>query len=227
MVLGDYDGDGDLDVYVMEEHRANRLYRNGGSQHTWLDVSLRGVESNLDGIGARVTAHFADGRMQMQEVRAAGGYSANSPGARFGLSDIERLDSLVVAWPSGTVDTYKDVATNTRMEVMEGQRLTAVEEVGDGSLPLQFALEPNFPNPFNATTSINFTVPADAPVLLAIYNSVGQLISVLVDERLSAGRYTTKWHGRSDGGQAAASGVYFASLTAGQDAAQQSIILIK
>ncbi len=227
LVLGDYDADGDLDVYVMEEHRANRLYRNGGSQHNWLDITLRGVESNLDGIGARVTAHYPEGGMQMREVRAAGEYSANYPGARFGLNDVTRLDSLVVAWPSGTVDTHREVATNARLELMEGIWPTAIEEEGDGPLPLQFALEPNFPNPFNSATSMGFTIAEESAVRLAIYNSVGQLISVLVDERLSVGRYTTQWHGHSDGGQAAASGVYFASLTAGQDAAQQSIILIK
>ena len=226
VVLGDYDADGNLDVYVIEEHHPNRLFRNGGSQYAWLDVTLRGVESNLDGIGARVTTHVAE-RTQIREVRAAGEYSAISPGARFGLNDIARLDSLVVQWPSGTRDTYMDVATRARLELMEGKAITAVEEERDGPLPLQFALEPNFPNPFNATTSIDFAVPRKTVVRLAIYNSVGQLISVLVDEQLAAGRYRAQWHGRSDGNEAAASGVYFANLVAGPNEARQSIILIK
>ncbi len=121
---------------------------------------------------------------------------------------------------------HRDVATNSRLEVIEGAGITAVEE-GDGPLPLHFALESNFPNPFNSTTEIQFTIPDDSTVRLAIYNSVGQLMRVLVDERLAAGHYRAQWQGRSDGGKPAASGVYFASLTAGQDAAQQSIILIK
>ena len=125
----------------------------------------------------------------MWAVRAAGAFSANSPGAWFGLEDSERLDSLVVAWPSGAVDTYEDVATKARLELIEGRGMTAVEEEGDGPLPLQYALEPNF-------------------------------------SRLAAGRYRAQWHGRVDGGDAAASGVYVASLAAGQDAARQSIILI-
>ena len=120
-----------------------------------------------------------------------------------------------------------DVATRARLELMEGKAITAVEEERDGPLPLQFALEPNFPNPFNATTSIDFAVPRKTVVRLAIYNSVGQLISVLVDEQLAAGRYRAQWHGRSDGSEAAASGVYFANLVAGPNEARQSIILIK
>jgi methionine-rich copper-binding protein CopC len=124
------------------------------------------------------------------------------------------------------VDTYENVTTNARMKVVEGAGVTAIEEE-NGSLPLSFALEQNFPNPFNAATSIHFTIPAEAPVRLDIFNSVGQLVRVLVEERLGAGRYKARWHGRSDDGGAAASGVYFASLTAGQDVARRSIMLVK
>ena len=227
LVLGDYDSDGNLDVYVINDGAPNQLFKNGGSQHSWLSVKLRGVESNTDGIASRVTTHSSSAGTQMREVRAAGEFSAPSLIARFGLNDAALLDSVVVAWPSGAVDTYADVPTNVRLELIEGRALTAIEEGNYSPLPLQFRLESNFPNPFNATTTIAFAVPEEGPVQLVIYNSVGQAIRVLVDEQLVAGRYTVHWHGRGDDGHAVASGVYFASLTAGSDAARESMILIK
>ena len=71
VVLGDYDADGDLDVYIIEEGARNRLYNNGGSQHSWLDVKLRGIVSNIDGIGAQVTTHSGDDT-QLWAMSAAG-----------------------------------------------------------------------------------------------------------------------------------------------------------
>ena len=227
LVLGDYDSDGNLDVYVINDGTPNQLFENGGSQHAWLSVKLRGVESNTDGIGSRITTHSSSRGVQMRAVRAAGEFSAPSLIAQFGLNDAARLDSVVVAWPSGTVDTYADVTTNARLELIEGRALTAVEDE-DTHLPLQFALEANFPNPFNATTTVGFTVSHHGAVRLVIYNSVGQAaVRLLVDEQLAAGRYTARWHGLGDDGHAVASGVYFASLTAGSDEARQSMIMIK
>ena len=226
LVLGDYDNDGNLDVYVINDGAPNQLFKNGGSQHSWLSVKLRGVESNADGIGARVTTHASSGEVQMRAVRAAGEFSAPSLIAQFGLNDAAHLDSVVVTWPNGGVDTYADVSANVRLELIEGKALTAVEDEG-APLPLQFALGSNFPNPFNATTTIGFSVPDEGAVRLVIHNSVGQIVRVLVDGQLAAGQHTVQWHGHDDDGHAAASGVYFASLAAGSEEDRESMILIR
>ncbi len=108
-----------------------------------------------------------------------------------------------------------------------GGQPTALGEQAGGALPLAFGLEPNYPNPFNSTTVLHFTVAAAAPARLAIHNSLGQLVHLLVDEPLAAGRYRVQWAGLVADGSAAASGVYFARLTAGADEARQSMILLK
>ena len=72
VALGDYDNDGDLDAYVVNEKSTNRLYQNGSADYNWLQVGVRGVESNTQGIGARIQL-FAGERVWMREINGTGG----------------------------------------------------------------------------------------------------------------------------------------------------------
>ncbi len=90
-----------------------------------------------------------------------------------------------------------------------------------------FSLEQNYPNPFNPKTVISYTVPSDVKgqtsnVKLIVYNSLGKVISTLVNEKQSAGNYKVEF----DGGNFA-SGVYFYKLTAGEFVDVKSMMLIK
>ena len=84
VMLGDYDEDGDLDAYVVNEGARNRLYQNGGSPHNWLKVAVQGVQSNTDGIGARIGI-FSEGQALIHEVNGTAGFSQSSRTAHFGL----------------------------------------------------------------------------------------------------------------------------------------------
>ncbi|MBM3278623.1 MAG: ASPIC/UnbV domain-containing protein [Candidatus Handelsmanbacteria bacterium] len=128
VMLGDYDGD--LEVCVVNEGSTNFLYRNGGHQGYWLQVAVEGVESNRDGIGIRLHA-FAGGRRYTDEVNGTAGMSHSNRPVHLGLGAATRLDSLVVRWTNGQVDTYQGVEADGALRLVEGQRLTAaaVEEV--------------------------------------------------------------------------------------------------
>jgi hypothetical protein len=79
--------------------------------------------------------------------------------------------------------------------------------VGDRSgTPSGFALGPNYPNPFNPSTRITYTVPEDGFVRLIVYDALGREIERLVDGRMPAGTHTAEWH------PSAASGVYFCRI---------------
>ena len=84
---------------------------------------------------------------------------------------------------------------------------TAIDE-DRSTTPETLQLLPNYPNPFNSQTTIPFVLPKLAQVRLAIYNSVGQIVRVLIDEERQPGRYEAVWDGRNERGQTAASGVY-------------------
>ncbi|MDE2743087.1 MAG: CotH kinase family protein [Gemmatimonadota bacterium] len=94
---------------------------------------------------------------------------------------------------------------------------TAIAEQTAG-VPEAFRLQGNWPNPFNASTTIAFDVERTVPVHLVVYDVLGRRVRTLYGgETLTAGHYRTSWNGRDDEGRQAASGVYLYQLIAGAD----------
>lgn len=80
--------------------------------------------------------------------------------------------------------------------------------------PMTFALEQNFPNPFNPSTNIKYSIPVDANVELRIFNILGQEVTTLVDQITRAGFYNIEWDGKDNFNQQVASGLYLYSFIA-------------
>ena len=95
------------------------------------------------------------------------------------------------------------------------------------SLPEQSELKPNFPNPFNAETVIEFNLASDGDGRLEIFDVLGQRIKVLVAAAFSAGRHRAVWNGRDDKGIEVSSGVYFYRLDVGEYQQVRRMILLK
>jgi len=95
------------------------------------------------------------------------------------------------------------------------------------SLPTEFSLSQNVPNPFNPSTGISFALPKDAKVNLSIYNVLGQHVVTLVDETMRAGNQTVSWDGLDASGSQVASGVYFYKLRAGDFSDTKKMLLLK
>ncbi len=93
--------------------------------------------------------------------------------------------------------------------------------------PQQFQLYQNYPNPFNPTTSIQFELPIESNLRLAIYNSLGQQVAVLVDGPVAAGHHTIQWNGNDASGQPVASGFYLVRLETRDQVLTRSMTLIK
>ena len=85
-------------------------------------------------------------------------------------------------------------------------------------VPERFDLKPNYPNPFNQMTTIVYEIPESdpIPVTLKIYNIMGQLIKVLLNDIRETGRYAVQWDGRDENGSPMTSGIYFCVLKAGK-----------
>jgi hypothetical protein len=82
------------------------------------------------------------------------------------------------------------------------------------TLPSDYALRQNYPNPFNPSTTINFSLPFESNVKLVVYNMLGQEVTTLVNEQISAGNHSVIWNARDAGGVQLTSGIYFYKLTA-------------
>ena len=112
--IGDLNNDGFLDVY-----RANHLWINEGNGNHWLKVSLLGISSNRNGIGARVEIYGAWGA-QVREVRSGQSYSPmSSLNVHFGLGQNDQVDSLRIHWPSGILTTLKNLKADSAYIVPE------------------------------------------------------------------------------------------------------------
>jgi hypothetical protein len=94
-------------------------------------------------------------------------------------------------------------------------------------MPGTFELANNYPNPFNPTTTIEFSVPEQSDVKIQVFDATGTLVSELVNDLYSAGTYRTKWNARDNFGSVVSSGLYIYRMSAGSFTQAKRMIFIK
>jgi hypothetical protein len=190
-VWGDYDGDGDLDLFVANRlNQANFLYRNDGTTNHWLKVRLAGITSNRSAIGAKVRVLATIGgvpRWQTREVVAQTGYNSQNLEIHFGLGGATIADSVRVEWPSGETDRLHGIGVDRVLRIVEGQ----------GPVGIAPALAP--PGPAlglwqlgTGDPIVQFQLPRAAMVQLALYTIAGRRVATLFEGRRAAGLHTER-----------------------------------
>ncbi len=104
---------------------------------------------------------------------------------------------------------------------------THISPVTTASLPEEYNLRQNYPNPFNPETRIEFSLPKPSFVKLDIYNILGERITTLVNEQLSAGNWSTSWDGTHSNGSKVASGIYFYRIETDSFVKSKKMLLLK
>jgi hypothetical protein len=126
VAVADYDLDGFIDIFVTNGRQAlpfgsgpDQLFRNLGNTNNWLELDLVGVESNRDGIGARV--HVLAGGITQTRLVDGGMHRFSQDHARlhFGLAENQIIDEIVVDWPSGSRQVLANITPNQILEVVE------------------------------------------------------------------------------------------------------------
>ena len=129
VTFGDADMDGDVDIYVsvggafIGDQWHNLFYQNTGVGNNYLNLKLIGVKSNRDGIGAKVTLHAGDSLIYREVSGGCGFGSTNSLQLEIGLGTHTKVDTLEIVWPSGQVDTHRNLSVNQRLVITEGKSL--------------------------------------------------------------------------------------------------------
>ena len=139
--FGDFDNDGDLDVVVNTINDYPQLLRSDSSLgNNWIKVKTIGTKSNRSGIGARLRCvtrppDEAKEHSQIDEVRSGGSYISQSDlRVHFGLGKAQKVELLEIHWPSGQVDTFKDVKANQVIFVKEGDGVVRSMHFGASDL---------------------------------------------------------------------------------------------
>ena len=99
--------------------------------------------------------------------------------------------------------------------------------IENGSVPLEFTLHQNHPNPFNPTTKIRYDLPEDAVVDIAVYDMMGRLIKTLASVQQKAGYHALQWDATNDFGQTVPAGVYMCTIQAGDRIQTNKMVLLK
>ncbi len=128
IVFGDYDRDGDIDIYINnggpgrfpETIQGNSFYENEGNGNNWAAFTLVGTRSNRDGIGARLMAVTNTGRELHRMHRSAIGFCNTNPAeVWFGIGDETSIQRVQIRWPSGAIQVITSPAMRAFTEIIE------------------------------------------------------------------------------------------------------------
>ncbi len=124
--------------------------------------------------------------------------------------------------------TVKTKTIEEYLEYMKSLRMFLNGDAESSQAPAYvFALDANYPNPFNPTTTISYSIPKDDKVVLKVYNIKGQLVKTLVNDHLEAGKHKVVWNGDNQIGKNASSGIYLYRLESGGKSKAQKMLLLK
>ena len=182
--VGDLNNDGFLDI-----QNGNTVRYAVPNTNKWFKVALQGIQSNSNGIGARVEIYGAWGK-QIRDIRSGEGFKyMSSLNAHFGIGQATTITQVVIRWSSGIVDTYNNVTPNQTLLVVEGATL-AVNSFNNGVFSI-------YPNP--AKNVVNIQLKDNLNVTLksvSVYDLTGKVVLETSDvnqpinvEKLAIGTY--------------------------------------
>lgn len=175
--FGDYDNDGWLDILLANtenESQNNSLFHNTGSGNNWVKLHCTGTNSNTSAVGAivklKATIH-GESVWQTRRIAASSGYcSQNSYTVHFGLGDASEIEELIVSWPIGISESFKNLSINEIHSIVEGTGILGVHETNS----LKFNL---YPNPAKDSLSIvTLTNDLIENGVVSFYTTQGQFL---------------------------------------------------
>lgn len=219
----DYDNDGDIDLVAVGPGTATALYRNETRNGAhWAAFVCAGTRSNRAAIGARLYARATIGGRavwQMREISAQNSFNGqHSMVAHFGLGDATVVDTLIVRWPSGAVDTLVGIPADRTTSVVE----SLASSVDDAGAADAFSLTARR----NAgSTTIRVTGPTEREVAITVTDLRGRTVRRFLAATGRNARATVHWDGTDSDGISLPAGPYFIRARVGSDVAFARVMM--
>lgn len=217
---GDFDKDGDVDLFVSATNPGKKLFINSASENgnKWINIELKGVGatliagSNFSAIGAivRIKANIhGETKWQMRELSAQNSFNSMlSLQAEFGLGDAASIDSLIVEWPSGIIDYCGSLSANHFYTMFEGACPEDIVSINNTTNNISFSLSHN---PVSDRLTVLFEVSEQTPVTISITDSAGKNVVHQSYANLPSGENMINLQLNN-----LAAGVYYCNIVQGQ-----------
>lgn len=159
--IGDLNNDGFLDI-----QNNNNIHYAIPNGNNWIKITLDGIVSNKNGIGARVEIYGSWGK-QIRDIRSGEGFRyMSSLNAHFGIGTATSIDEVHIIWPSGTIDVIENPAINQSLMVVEGSSPLSLADFNEDQINI-------YPNPVNNVLNIS-NIDLLTIKSIKIYNQLGQ-----------------------------------------------------
>lgn len=205
-----------------------------GDPATFATVSLDTATNLVDAWG---TVQLPIGTFDCLRVRSdnrctektilAGVVTQMSTTSTINYSWISKDGFIVAEAESQDNDTNPNFTTAASFQWVASLTTGVSERKEDEQNPGHFVLFENYPNPFNPSTTISFSLNEPSDIILNIFNIKGQLVRTLASGKFSAGTHSVVWDGRDDNSAQVTSGLYISRFSAGGFVDQQKMLLIK
>ncbi len=161
--IGDLNNDGFLDI-----QNGNTIYYNNGNSNNWIKINLQGIQSNRNGIGARVEIYGSWGK-QIRDVRSGEGFRyMNTLNTHFGIGTATAIDEIRILWPSGIIDVIENPNINQAIVVVEGSSPLSLVDIAGEKINV-------YPNPTSGILNIS-NLDLIQVKNITIYNQLGQIL---------------------------------------------------
>ena len=200
----DLDNDGDLEIIAANKNGMLYIFHHDASHFGSFPITLGGAVESTPVIS---------------DLDRDGDYEI-AIGTTMGLKVID------IKTEKGEKPSWKLHRGNMRRSGTLGFSLLSLDD-NQNSIPSNFHVSSNYPNPFNPSTSININIVEQNKLKVSVFDSNGRLVNNIKNENAFPGIYQVKWDGTDFNGWNMSSGVYFLKVESGNNISSQKVLLIK
>ncbi len=187
-VVFDYDNDGDLDLFVVNQRPVenagllgsvkSKLYRNDASDGNWLKIQLKGRSATTRGLGSRIEVE-AGGLIMIQEIDGGSSHeSQNTTIAHFGLSDLNQADVVRVHWIGGGTQELNNISANQMLVITQDANQVIESPFDQGDIRI-------YPSYFQESVTVEYQLPAHVTHRVVVIDENGQIVDTIIEDHES------------------------------------------